>query len=144
MAIALRTHVDVVITALESALATPSVEVYRGVGPTDPLEAAPYVVVYSGSLITDGPMSAPWSDAMAEIQVTAVARQADQAEWVADQVFAALIGQPLPPPSGRAWLRPGAPAGHELTRPVTRDQDFGEGAFLFYVVSVFSLPSTPA
>lgn len=136
---ALRTHVDVVMAALVTAGLKP----YRGMGPPSPLESVPYCVVYAGTAQTDGPMGAMWSDVMPEVQVTSIGKRSDQAELWNDKVFAALIGQALPPPSGRAWLRPGAPAGHVLTRPVTRDDDFGVTTPLFYQVSVFELPSTP-
>lgn len=136
---ALRTHVDVVMAALAAAGLKP----FRGMGPPDPLGSAPYCVVYSGLAHTDGPMGAMWADLLPEVQVTCVGKRSDQAELWNDKVFAALIGQALPAPSGRAWLRPGAPAGHVLTRPVARDDDFGVATPLFYQVSIFEFPSTP-
>lgn len=137
----LRAHTSAVIAALE-ALAT--FGVYRGQGPADPLAMAPYWVVYAGLATTDGPSGDPYADVNPEVQITSVGAQADQAEYLADSAFAALIGQPIPPPAGRAWLRTSAPVGHVLTRPVERDDDFGAGSPLFYVVSIFALPSTPA
>ena len=136
---ALRGHVDVVMAALDSAGLKP----YRGVGPADPLGSVPYCVVYAGTATMDGPMGGMWDDAHAEVQVTSVGKRSDQAELWNDKVFAALVGQALPPPSGRAWLRPTACAGHVLTRPVTRDDDFGVQTPMFYQVSIFELPSTP-
>lgn len=137
---ALRTHVDVVLAALTTAGLKP----YRGVGPADPLATAPYCVVYAGTAQTGGPMGAMWSDVMPEVQVTSIGRRSDQAELWNDKVFAALIGAALAPPAGRAWLRPSNPAGHVLTRPVERDDDYGVANPLFYQVSIFELPSTPA
>lgn len=137
----LSAHTSAVIAALE-ALGT--FGVYRGQGPSDPLGQAPYWVVYAGLATTDGPSGSPWADVYHEVQITSVGSQADQAEYMADAAFAALIGQPIPPPAGRAWLRTSTPVGHVLTRPVERDDDFGEGSPLFYVVSIFDLPSTPA
>lgn len=142
MTVALRSHTDVVMAALTSV---DKVGVYRGMGPVDPLGSVPYVVVYAGAANTDGPSASQYADVDAEVQVTAVGDSAEQAEWAADEVFAALIGGvALAPPAGRRWLRPGAPVSHVLTRQVERDLDFGEGAPLFYVVSLFSLSSTPA
>lgn len=136
---ALRTHVDVVMVALASAGLKP----YRGLGPPDPLGTAPYCVVHAGVAHTDGPMGGMWDDVLPEVQITSIGKRSDQAELWNDKVFAALISQALPPPSGRAWLRPSAPAGHVLTRPAERDDDFGVQTPLFYQVSIFELPSTP-
>lgn len=140
MSLALRPHVDVVVVALRSA----GVVVHRGIGPSDPLTAAPYCVVYAGTTETDGPSSDLYADALTEVQVTSVGKTSEQAEWVADKAFAALVGTFPNPPPGRRWLMPGAPVGHVLTRPVTRDDDFGKGSPLFYIVQIFSLPTTPA
>jgi hypothetical protein len=136
--VALRSHLDVVMAALERS----GIErVYRGMGPVDPLGSVPYVVVHSGSAVMSGPVSELHADVDAEVQVTAVGAASEQAEWMNDGVLAALLGHPVSPPAGRAWLQPIA---HVLTRPVERDIDFGEGAPMFYVVSIFSLQSTPA
>jgi hypothetical protein len=140
VSVALRTHTDVVMDALVAA----HIAVHRGMGPTDPLGSAPYSVVYAGSATTTGTSADQYADVEQEVQVTSVGTAPEQAEWFADKVRAALVGQLLPPPAGRRWLRPGAPIGHVLTRPVERDLDFGEGAPMFYVVQIFDLLSTPA
>jgi hypothetical protein len=132
---------DVVRDALN---ATGSFEAYHGRGPESPQTAAPYWVVYSGLVTGDGPVNRPWSDLYSEVQVTSVGLEAEQAEYLANAACNALLNGDLPPPSGRAWLRPGSPCGLVITRPVERDDDFGEGLPLFYVVSVFDVPSTPA
>lgn len=137
-----RTHTDVVVSAL---LALPiAIPVFRGEGPPDPLATVPYWVVHAGLAVTDGPSADPYADLDPEVQVTSVGSQSDQAEYLADVAFAALIGKALLPPVGRSWMRPGAPVGHELTRPVERDPDYGAGSPLFYVAAVYSLPSTPS
>lgn len=135
-----RSHVDVVMAALTAA----SLKPYRGIGPLDPLTTAPYCVVYGGTATTDGPMATLHADLSAEVQVTVVGTTSAQTELWADKVFAALVDTPLTPPTGRAWLRPGSPVDHVLTRPVTRDDDFGKATPVFYTVSVFELASTPA
>ncbi len=140
MTVALRPHVDVVVTALKGSGLT----VHRGIGPADPLTAAPYCVVYAGIATTDGPSANRFADVNAEVQVTSVGRTSEQAEWMADEAFAALIGSNLNPPPGRRWLCPGDPVEHVLTRPVIRDDDFGKGSPVFYAVQIFALPSTPA
>lgn len=132
---------DAVRDALE---ATGDFPAYHGRGPESPQTAAPYWVVYSGLTTADGTVLRPWSDLYSEVQVTSVGFEAEQAEYLANAACDALLGADLPPPPGRAWLRPGAPAGLVIIRPVERDDDFGEGLPLFYVVSLFDLPSTPA
>ena len=130
---------------VEAALdATGSFAAYHGRGPESPHTAAPYWVVYSGLSTADGPAGSPWADSYSEVQVTSIGLEAEQAEYLADSACAALLGQPLVPPNGRAWLRPGAPIGLVITRPVERDDDFGEGMPLFYVVSILDCPTTPA
>jgi len=116
----------------------------HGRGPESPHTAAPYWVVYSGLATADGPAGSPWSDLYSEVQVTSIGLEAEQAEYLASAACEALLGQVLPAPDGRAWLRPHAPAGLVITRPVERDDDFGEGMPLFYIVTIFDLPSTPA
>jgi hypothetical protein len=138
--VALRPHTD----AVQAALLQAGLSVHRGIGPVNPLGSVPYVVVYAGSTVTSGTVGDLYADAESEVQVTSVGGSSEQAEWANDRVFEALIGAALQPPPGRRWLVPGAPVGHVLTRPVERDLDFGEGAPLFYVVSIFSLLSTPA
>jgi len=138
--VTLRPHADVVMAALLQA----DLAVHRGIGPVNPLESVPYAVVFGGAATTSGPASNLYADVAPEVQVTSVGGTAEQAEWVNDRVFEALVGAALAPPPGRRWLLPGAPVGHVLTRPVERDLDFGEGAPLFYVVSIFNLLSTPA
>lgn len=138
--LSIRSHVVVVTTALAGT----GFAVFEGKGADDPLSAAPYYVVYGGLVTTDGPSSRPYADADAEVQVTSVGIASNQAEYLADQAFAALVGVALSPPAGRAWLRTGAPVGHVLTRPVERDDDFGAGSPLFYVASIFHLPTTPS
>lgn len=140
MSLALRATVDVVVAALTSA----GISWFRGVGPDDPLAASPYVVIYAGGVETDGPSAAQHADASPEVHLTCVGRSSEQVEWMADRAFDALIGATPTPPSGRAWLCPGAPVQHVLSRPVTRDDDFGAQAPLFYAVHIFALPSTPA
>jgi hypothetical protein len=137
----LRTTVGVVVSTLDADAAYAA---YRGVGPPDPLTAAPYWVVYGGMGQTDGPVAAPWADLSPEVQVTSVGKTAEQAEWMADRAFTLLIGPALSSPSGRAWARPLAPVGHVLTRPVERDDDFGPSTPLFYVAAIYDLPTTPA
>lgn len=139
MSVALRPDTDAVMAALLQA----DLAHFRGIGPTDPLGSAPYAVVSSGAAATDGTAADQYADLEHEVQVTSVGTSPEQAEWFADRVIEALVGTHVPPPPGRKWLRPGAPIGHVLTRPVERDLDFGEGAPLFYVVSIFSLLSTP-
>jgi hypothetical protein len=138
--VALRSHADVVETTLRQA----GLSVHRGIGPPDPLGSVPFAVVYAGTAVTDGPTSDPHADVDPEVQVTSVGETSQQAEWLADAVFAALVGVELPAPAGRQWLRPGAPTEHVLTRPVERDVDLGAGAPLFYRISIYALPSTPA
>jgi hypothetical protein len=135
----LRSHTDVVV----EALAKGGLAVYRAIGPPDPLHAVPYVVVYAGSGVTDGPAQGIHEDLEFEVQVTAVGTDPEQTEWISDRVFSELVDVPLEPPRGRHWLRPGAPIGHVLTRPIERDVDLGAGAPMFYVVSIYSLPTTP-
>jgi hypothetical protein len=138
--IALRATVDVVVAALGSA----GTRVFRGVGPDDPLLASPYAVIYAGAVETDGPSSAQHADASPEVQITCVGKTSEQVEWLADKTFDALLAASLAPPAGRAWLCPGAPAQHVLSRPITRDDDFGAKAPMFYAVHIFALPTTPA
>lgn len=140
MALALRDTV----TAVFAAVTAGGVTVYRGVGPKDPLTAAPYAVLYAGAIDTDGPSSDMFADTTIEVQLTCVGRSSEQVEWVADKAFNALINAKPTPPAGRAWMSPGQPVLHVLSRPVTRDDDFGAGAPMFYAVHIFALPSTPA
>lgn len=137
----LRTTVAAVVATLD---ADPTYAAYRGQGPASPLTAAPYWVVYGGMAHADGPAGSPWADFSPEVQVTSVGLTAEQAEWMADRAFTLLIGPALTAPTGRAWLRPNAPAGHVLTRPVERDDDFGPSTPLFYVAAIYDLPTTPA
>lgn len=140
MALTLRKTVDVVVAALQTA----GIAVHRGVGPVDPLAAVPYVVVHAGMVETDGPASALHADTLPEVQLTCVGKTSEQVEWMADKAFDSLLGVALTPPSGRAWLNPGHPVRHVLSRPVERDDDFGAKAPLFYAVHIVALPSTPA
>jgi hypothetical protein len=127
-----------------AALAAAGLSPYRSVGPSNPLDAVPYTVVYAGMVQTDGPVSAPYVDMGTEFQVTAVGGTADQAEWAADAVCTALVGTTLAPPAGRAWLSGTQPICHVLTRPIERDDDIGAGSPLFYVPMLFAAPTTPA
>ena len=139
----LRSHVDVVSSALGSN--SSGFAVFHGQGPSDPLAQVPYWVVYSGIVTAEGTSAAPWADVSPEVQVTSVGAQADQAEYLADAAYTALIGTAHAPPAGRSWLRGGtACIGHVLTRPVERDDDYGAGSSLYYIVSIFSTPSTPS
>lgn len=142
MSLALRSTVDVV----EAALTAAGLSTHRGRGPDDPMAAAPYVVVYAGAVEVDGPSSARHVDTHPEVQLTCVGKSSEQAEWLADKAFDVLFGSPLSltAPAGRAWLSPGAPVHHVLTRPVVRDDDFGAGAPVFYAIHIIALPSTPA
>lgn len=140
MSLALRATVDVVVAALDSA----GIATFRGVGPDDPLAASPYVVARAGGVETDGPSSAQYVDSTPEVHLTCVGRSSEQAEWMADTAFDALFLATLTPPPGRAWLSPGAPIHHVLSRPVIRDDDMGPEAPLFYAIHIVALPSTPA
>jgi hypothetical protein len=135
----LRTHTGCVVTALTLG----GVTTYRGIGPANPYDIAPYVVVYAGSADTDGSAENPDADVWFEIQITAVGRTAEQAEWVADKARRVLIDGNIPPPANRAWMRRQRPALHVLTRPVERDDDAGPGSPMFYVASIYSLASSP-
>jgi hypothetical protein len=136
----LRDHTDVVMDALRLA----GITAYRGGGPANPLTAAPYAVVYSGTATSDGPSANPYDDAHTEVQVTSVGVRSDQAEFIADRVHVALLSPSLAPPPGRAWLNPGAPVGHVLSRGVVRDDDFGASSPMFYAIGIYALPTTPA
>jgi hypothetical protein len=142
VALTLRKTVDVVVAALTGA----GITVHRGVGPADPLAAAPYVVVRAGAVQTDGPASALHDDTLPEVWMHCVGKTSEQVEWIADKAFDSLLNTatPLTPPTGRAWMNPGHPVRHVLTRPVERDDDFGTKAPLFYAVHIVQLPSTPA
>jgi hypothetical protein len=132
---------DVVRDVLEASGAFPA---YHGRGPESPQTAAPYWVVYSGLTSADGPAGSPWADWYSEVQVTSIGLEAEQAEYMSLKAIEVLLSTDLPAPDGRAWMRPAAPAGLVLIRPVERDDDFGEGLPLFYVVMIVDLPSTPA
>ena len=137
----LRTHTGVIVTAL----AATGLDTFRGVGPADPYGSVPYCVVFSGHADTDGPMAAPDDDVDAEVQVTSVGDSEEQAAWMADKVRTVLLyGTPPAPPAGRAWSRPRRPVIHVLTRPCERDDDAGPGAPLFYVATVYAIPTTPS
>jgi hypothetical protein len=138
--LALRATVGVVVSALSAA----GIVAHRGIGPADPLAAAPYVVVHAGMVETDGPASSLYADTYPEIQIICVGKTSEQVEWMADKAFDALLTATLTPPTGRKWLNPGHPIRHVLSRPVTRDDDFGASAPLFYATHIIALPSTPA
>ena len=137
----LRTHTGVVVTMIDTA----GLDVYRGIGPPAPHDSVPYCVVYSGDAHTEGPSGDPDSDVSMEVQVTSIGDSEEQAAWMADRVRNTLLSvTPPTPPSGRAWLRPQRPIDHVLTRPCERDDDAGPGAPLYYIASVYAIPTTPS
>lgn len=100
---------------------------------------SPYCIVYpmpSGG--TSGPMSAPHADEDMVVQVTAVGRTREQAQWVADTAKATLLaGISI---TGRALSsRPGLDVGSGLQR-----DDDTAGPPLFYAVHRYRFPTTPA
>lgn len=100
--------------------------------------AAPFVVVYrlaGGSL--DGPIDDTQADAVIPYQVTCVGRDAAEAEYVADQVRARMLEQPLTV-TDRTVLNVELSAA---ATPITRDDDIDPP--VFYTSDRFDIDTTP-
>jgi hypothetical protein len=129
-----RTETDAVIALLEAVGLT----VGDAVGETETGTklTAPYVVVYPGSAMFDGPVHGQDDDASGLYQLTCVGSARQQAEWVRDEARDAFTTLTL--------------ADRELTQPpelefsqgVRRDNDVEPP--LFYAVDLYRVRSTPA
>ena len=136
-----REFVDAVIAALDAA----SLLVGDAVTPDGVTNDAqgrpttPYCIVYpmpSGG--TSGPMSSPHADEDQVVQVTAVGRSREQAQWVADVAKTTLLaGLTL---TGRSLLsRPRLDVGNGVQR-----DDATAGPPLFHAVARYRFTTTPA
>lgn len=97
---------------------------------------APYSVLYPSSPDLDGPIGDKYADAEHTVMVHHIGTGPEQAEWLADQVAAALLpGVAVP---GRDLLY----VTREDSQPVQRDEDVKPP--LYYVVDTYVVATTPA
>ena len=130
-----RTVTDAVLALLQGAgLTVYDAEAAEGATP-------PYVVVYPATDVLDGTMGEPYADADRTLQVNAIGRSRQQAQWTADKVAQTLLGTPHRnvTVSGRA-LR-GA-IRHVGGRWLGRDEDTA-GPALFGKSDDYLIPTTP-
>lgn len=129
-----------VAAALQSMLEAQGLTVYPG-GPPDGA-TVPYAVLWTDSgTRTREKLCAKSNRSDPLAAVTSVGSTEEQAGWVAEKVFAALLDQ-VPTVAGREF----APIAHEVSDPLRRDPDVVQpgGSVVFEQVDVFRVPNWPA
>ena len=132
----IREHVAAVKALLTAVLAD---AVYDGEAPSaaDPTTPERYVVLWPDNGDPQAEHLCGTSSTVTMlIQTTAVGKTADQARWVADKVFPALLDV-RPTVAGRVC----DPIRHDTAQPIRRDDDAGGW---FYAVDVWRLVTRPA
>jgi hypothetical protein len=99
-------------------------------------ETTPYVVIYPGEGVTDGPVADVHADLDLPFQCTCVAADALEAAWLQDRVTVLLVNGTYAIPD-RAVVRI-----RYTTGPVRREA--GTGRPLFFATPLFTLTTTPA
>lgn len=124
--------------AVAAALSGAGLKTYQNAGPTDPEVQAPYVVVYAQPPMLDGPLGAPYDDAVTTVQVKSVSNGYGSAQRTMDAVRSAVLaGIALPP--GRAVAGPIETAGGQ---PPILDPD--STTRLWMGDELYRIPTTPA
>lgn len=122
-------------TALLTALRAAHPRVGHAAAPAD--ATLPYAVLHTaGTGPLSGPVGDPHADADSTAQLTCIGADAQQAEWLADELRPVLLG-PLTITGRRvmqSWL--------ETSQPVRRDDDVTPP--LFYAVDQARFLTTPA
>lgn len=125
--------------ALEELLAAQNLAVYQGGAPD--AATVPYAVLWTDSgTRTQEKLPVDSSTVNMLVSVTSVGSTTEQAAWVADRVFAALLDQ-TPVITGRICQ----PVTHEVSDPVRRDDDViaPGGSPVYQQVDVFRLVTRP-